>query len=103
MSFTLISDVTQIMKPNLFGLGWYCLGVAKTPGSNISKERFYFLLMESNTSKAFIEEYVDFPEFFKKIEDNKLWNDLFCFFYEKGLVTISKGKEIKIASNESKR
>lgn len=97
MSFILVSDVTQSIKPELFGPGWYCLAVAKIPLSNISTERFFFLLLNGSDSSTYIEEYVDYPEFFKKIEDNQLWNDLLIFFYERGLITIEKGKEIKVA------
>ena len=81
MDFILVTDVMQSIKPELFGSGWYCLGVAKIPLSNISNERYFFLLLSSTNSKTYIEEYVDYPEFFKKIEDNNLWKDLFMFFY----------------------
>lgn len=100
--FILISDVQQTLKRNLFGPGWIHLGTAKLSLSNISKggERFFMLLMHSSTSQTYIEEYVDFPEFFKKIEDNELWNDLYMFFIEKKLIGMGVGREFKIAKKE---
>lgn len=100
MTFKLITDVTQQLKQELFGPGWLILAVASIPLSNISSERFFFLLLNTKTGESFIEEYMDSPRFFIKIEDNSLWNDLFRFFYEKGLITISKNKEIKSAKKK---
>lgn len=95
--FLLVSDVQQNIKQSLFGPGWIHLATCKTPLTNISDERFFMLLMEARTSQVYIEEYVDFPDFFKKIEDNNLWNDLFCYFTENNLLKIGVGKEFKIA------
>lgn len=95
--FIKVSDVQQTLKKELFGPGWIHLATCKTSLSNISNERFFMLLMDSRTSQVYIEEYVDFPEFFKKIEDNNLWNDLFYYFTENGLLKIGVGKEFKIA------
>lgn len=100
MEFKLISDVTQSLKKELFGPDWLSLGVAAITSSNISKQRYFFLLMNTKTSLTYIEEYVDFPLFFIKIEDQKLWNDLYMFFVDKGLTKIGIGQEFKIAKTE---
>lgn len=97
MEFKLISDVQQTLNPKLFGYGWSILGVAGIPGSNLGRARYFFLLMEQTTGESYVEEYVDFPEYFIKIEDDALWSDLFMFFTEKGLVSFGVGKEKKIA------
>lgn len=97
MEFKLISDVTQSLNPKLFGPGWAILGVAGMPGSNLGRARYFFLLQDMKTSNSYVEEYVDFPEYFIKIEDDQLWSDLYMFFTEKGLVSFGVGKEKKIA------
>lgn len=97
MDFKLINDVTQPLKKELFGNGWLSLGVVQIPASNVSKERYFFLLMNTQNSKTYIEEYVDFPEYFIKIKDENLWNELYMFFTEHKLISFGINREIKIA------
>lgn len=98
--FTLVSDVQQTLKSSLFGPGWIHLATAKIPLSNLTHERYFMLLMNTKDSRVYIEEYVDFPEFFVKIKEDKLWQDLYMYFTEKGLINIGLGKEFKIAKKE---
>ncbi len=97
MEFKLISEVTQKLNPKLFGPGWVILGVAGVLGSNLGRARYFFLLLEQATGQSYVEEYVDFPEYFIKIEDDNLWSDLFMFFTERDLISVGVGKEKKIA------
>jgi hypothetical protein len=97
MEFKLISDVSQKLNPKLFGEGWAILGVAGIPGSNLGRARYFFLLQQMSTGDSYIEEYVDFPEYFIKIEDDSLWSDLYMYFTDKGLISFGIGKEKKIA------
>lgn len=100
--FQLVSDVQQTLKRSLFGPGWIHLGTAKLPMSNRAPERYFMLLMRAATSEVYIEEYVDYPEYFKKIsqKEQKLWNDLYMFFAEHKLINVAVGKEFKIAKKE---
>lgn len=100
MQFKLINDITQSLNNKIFGPNWLSLGVASKLANQFDRERYYFLLMNKENGKTYIEEYVDAPNFFVLIEDQKLWNDLYLFFYEKGLITLSKNKEFKIAKME---
>lgn len=98
--FTLVSDVQQNIKASIFGRGWIHLATAKIPLSNISQERYFMLLMNTKDSQVYIEEYVDFPDYFVKIKEDKLWQDLYMYFTEKGLIKIGINKEFKIAKKE---
>lgn len=97
MSFILVNDIQQKLKSSLFGPNWVHLATAKIPSTNITRERFFMLLMNQTDSQVYIEEYVDAPLFFKKIEDNNLWKDLYLFFIEKKLLSIGINQEFKIA------
>lgn len=100
MNFILVNDIQQRLKASLFGPNWIHLATVKIPSSNISKERFFMLLMDQTTSQTYIEEYIDAPLFFKKVEDDKLWKDLYMFFVDKKLLIFSLNQEFKIAKKE---
>jgi len=100
MNFVLISDVKQKLKESLFGPNWVHFATAKIPGSNISKERYFMALKNLNTGKIYIEEYVDAPYFFVKIEEDKLWQDLYMFFIDKKVLTIGVGQEFKVEKKD---
>jgi hypothetical protein len=99
--FQLYSDTIQTLKTKLFGPGWVHLGTARIPGSNWKHERYFMLLMNATDSQCYIEEYVDAPEFFKRIDDDRLWADLYRFFYDKGLITMGLGQEKKLVKKEA--
>lgn len=101
MTFKVMNDVQQTLKRDLFGPGWIHLCTVEISASNIGRQRVFMLLMDTKTSMTYIEEYVDFPEFFKKIEDNQLWKDLYMFFVDGGYLKIGLGIEKKIVENKT--
>lgn len=100
MSFVIKNDVQQYLKRELFGPGWVHICTVEIPASNISRQRVFMLLMNEADSQTYIEEYVDFPLFFIKIEDNNLWKELYLFFVENNYLKIGIGLEKKIVKNK---
>ena len=90
MSLNLVSKTAQRIKKDIFGAGWIHLGTAEYPPMNIGgtayPERTFMLLQREKTGDVYIEEFDRFGCRFLQIKDDKLWNELYLFFYDNGLI-----------------
>lgn len=99
MMLKLVSKTRQRIKENLFGPNWLHMGTAETPplnmGGKVYPKRTFMVLMNEKDCKVFIEEFNPYRCAFEHIEDQRLWNDLFFFFHENGVIVeaIDKGWE----------
>lgn len=96
MSLKLVSKTAQRFKPDLFGEGWIHLGTAEYPpmnlGGTIYPERTFMLLHREETGDVYIEEFDRYGCKFVQIKDDKLWNELYLFFYDRGLIVAGVNK-----------
>lgn len=91
--FIVVNDVIQPLPSEIFGGGpWLHIATI------VRGFKEYCCIKHVPTDQFYIEE-VDpsCPTVFKYISDRTEWEDLYGFLQQRGILAISKGKEIKIA------
>ena len=91
--FIIVNDIQQQLPPQIFGGGpWLHLATV------VRGFKEYCCFKHIPSDKVYIEE-VDSSSttLFKLIEDKNEWKDLYDFLQQRGILAMSKDKEIKIA------